>query len=80
MRGFKTHDEVINIDKAKKLGLKAIAPKDFGQEWTLFREWLAMYMLQGVDKHVIRFVISEDLIANGTKENMQKKNAKMVEC
>ena len=61
MRDFKTHDEVINIDKAKKLGLNVISHSDFPTEWNLFREWLAKYMLQSADKHVIRFVISENL-------------------
>jgi len=61
VRGFKTHDEVINIDKARKLGLNVVAHTDFPAEWNLFREWLAKYMLQSADKHVIRFVISEDL-------------------
>jgi hypothetical protein len=61
VRGFKTHDEVINIDKAKKLGLNVISHSDFPTEWKLFREWLAKYMLQSADKHVIRFVISENL-------------------
>jgi len=62
VRGFKTHDEVINLDKAKKLGLNVIPHSDFPTEWNLFREWLAKYMLQSADKHVIRFVISENLI------------------
>ncbi len=61
VRGFKTHDEVINIDKAKNLGLKVISHNEFPTEWKLFREWLAKYMLQSADKHVIRFVISENL-------------------
>jgi hypothetical protein len=62
VRGFKTHDEVINIDKAKKLGLHVVAHSEFPEEWNLFREWLAKYMLQSADKHVIRFVISEKLL------------------
>jgi len=61
VRGFKTHDEVINGDKAKKLGLYVTTPSDFPAEWNLFREWLAKYMLQSADKHVIRFVLSEKL-------------------
>ena len=61
VRGFKTHDEVINIDKAKKLGLNIVPHSDFPTEWNLFREWLGKYMLQSADKHVIRFVISEKL-------------------
>jgi len=62
VRGFKTHDEVINLDKAKKLGLNVVPHSDFPTEWNLLREWLAKYMLQSADKHVIRFVISENLI------------------
>jgi hypothetical protein len=61
VRGFKTHDEVINIDKAKKLGLNVVSHNDFPVEWKLFREWLAKYMLQSADRHAIRFVISENL-------------------
>ena len=68
VRGFKTHDEVINVDKAKKLGLNVIADRDFPAEWNLFREWLAKYILQSADKHVIRFVISENLIHKGKTE------------
>jgi hypothetical protein len=52
---------VINIDKAKKLGLNVVPHTDFLAEWTVFREWLGNYMLQSADKHVIRFVISENL-------------------
>ena len=61
VRVFKTHDEVINLDKAKKLGLNVIPHSSFPTEWNLLREWLAQYMLQSADKHVIRFVISENL-------------------
>ena len=68
VRGFKTHDEVINVDKAKKIGLNVIADRDFPAEWNLFREWLAKYILQSADKHVIRFVISENLIHKGKTE------------
>jgi hypothetical protein len=65
VRGFKTHDEVINIDKAKKLGLNVVTHSEFPVEWSLFREWLAKYMLQSTNKHVIRFVISENLLQKG---------------
>ncbi|MCW4016973.1 MAG: ATP-dependent Clp protease proteolytic subunit [Candidatus Bathyarchaeota archaeon] len=60
VRGFKTHDEVITIEKAKKIGLKVVSHSEFPEEWNMFREWLAMYMLQSADKHIIRFVISEE--------------------
>jgi len=65
VRGFKTHDEVINIDNAKKLGLNVVTHREFPVEWSLLREWLAKYMLQSADKHVIRFVISENLLHKG---------------
>ena len=61
VRGFKTHDEVITIDKAKKIGLNVVDQTEFPTEWYMFREWLAKYMLQSADKHVIRYVISEKI-------------------
>jgi hypothetical protein len=69
VRGFKTHDEVITFDKAKKLGLNVVTHCDFPVEWSLFREWLAKYMLQSADKHLIRFVISENLLHEGETGN-----------
>jgi hypothetical protein len=61
VRGFKTHDEVINIDKAKKLGLNVAPHTDYPMEWNTFRDWLAKYMLANTDKHVIRFAVHETL-------------------
>ncbi|MDH5267393.1 MAG: hypothetical protein OEW62_06900 [Candidatus Bathyarchaeota archaeon] len=61
VRGFKTHDEVINIDKARKVNLKVSDDKKYPSEWSMFREWLGNYMLQSADKHIIRFAISQDL-------------------
>ena len=59
---------MINVDKAKKLGLNVITDRDFPAEWNLFREWLAKYILQSADKHVIRFVILENLIHSDKAE------------
>ena len=61
VRGFKTHDEVINFDKAKSIGLNVVSHNEYATEWKVLREWLAKYMLQSTDKHVIRFTISEKI-------------------
>jgi hypothetical protein len=61
VRGFKTHDEVINFDKARSIGLNVVSHNRYSTEWKIFREWLAKYMLQSADKHVIRFTISKKL-------------------
>ncbi len=79
VRGFKTHYEIINIEKAKKLGLNIIAHSVFPTEWTLFREWLSKYMMQSADKHIIRFVISEDLIPTVKQKTSRNKDAKSDE-
>jgi len=77
VEGYKTHDEVINFDKAKKAGLSVVPDSDFPSEWNLFREWLAKYMLQSADKHVIRFVISETLKRDDVEsKSEEKKDAK----
>lgn len=40
VRGFKTHDEVINFDKAKNIGLNVVSHNEYAIEWNVFREWL----------------------------------------
>jgi len=69
VEGFKTHDEVINIDKALKIGLKVVSNTKYPLEWNVFREWLGKYMLQSADRHIIRYVISQNLkrVKNTTK-------------
>jgi len=62
VRGFKTHEEVINLDKARKLGLNVVPHTEYPEEWMLFRRWLAKYILQSADKHFIRYAISETLL------------------
>lgn len=74
VRGFKNHGEVINFDKAKKAGLKVVPYAKCPEEWSLMREWLGNYLLQSADRHIIRFVISEDLIK--TKSNRKPKKRK----
>ena len=66
VRGFKTHGEVINIDKAKNIKLKVVDTTKYSSEWDVFREWLGKYMLQSADKHIIRYCISQNL---KTEEN-----------
>jgi len=57
------------LTKPKKLGLHVVSHSEFPEEWELFRELLAKYMLQSADKHVIRFAISEKLLNNGKTED-----------
>lgn len=61
VKGFRTHGDVINFDRAKKSGLHVVPDTKYPEEWKVFREWLGKYMLQSADKHIIRFVVSEDL-------------------
>lgn len=61
VRGFKTPDEFINFDKAKNIGLNVVSHNEYATEWKVLKEWLAKYMIQSADKHVIRFTISEKI-------------------
>ncbi|MEM2111840.1 MAG: hypothetical protein QXX08_08195 [Candidatus Bathyarchaeia archaeon] len=61
VRNFKTHGDVINIDRAKEIGLNVVPDSKYPEEWKVFREWLGCYMLKSADKHIIRFVFSENL-------------------
>ncbi|MCX9011859.1 MAG: hypothetical protein OIN66_12140 [Candidatus Methanoperedens sp.] len=64
--GYNTHEEVINFDKAKKLGLKVIEDTKYPKEWSTFRMWLGKYLLISADKHVIRYLLptNEDMNKN----------------
>lgn len=73
VRGFKDHSEVINIDKAKKIELNVVSKEKFPEEWNIMREWLSKYLLQSSDKHIIRYVISQDLIKSGPKKKAKAK-------
>lgn len=63
IRDFKNHAEVINFDKAKALlsEKKVVPHTKYPNEWKKLREWLGKYMLQSADKHIIRYVIAQDL-------------------
>jgi hypothetical protein len=74
VRGFKTHEDVINFDKAKKSGLHVVPESKYPDEWKLFRDWLGKYMLQSADRHVIRFVVSEDLKRKEIKDKSTSAN------
>ena len=68
VRGFTNHSEVITLEKAQKTGLKAVGNDKYQEEWDVMRDWLETYLLTSGDKHIIRYVISQDLIkANGNK-------------
>jgi len=73
VRGFKNHGEVITLEKAKKIGLKVVGEEKYPKVWSVIREWLETYLLQSADKHVIRYVISEDLIKRKPKEEHERK-------
>lgn len=70
--GFREHGEVINIDKAKEMGIKVVGDTKYPNEWNKLRGWLGKYLLQSADKHIIRYVIAEEL----RKKNKVKRNEK----
>jgi hypothetical protein len=73
VKGFNTHDDVINFDRAKRSGLHVIPDTKYPEEWKAFRKWLEKYMLQSTEKHIIRFVVSEDLKEKSNNEKTPKK-------
>ena len=76
VRGFKNHSEVITLEKAQKIGLKAVGNEKYPEEWDVMREWLEAYLLQSADKHIIRYVVSQDLIKK--KSNRKRKGKVQV--
>jgi len=69
VRGFKTHQDVINLDSAQKIGLNAVAYTEYPKLWEISRQWLSVYLLKSADKHVIRYWINGGDTCEGTQEN-----------
>jgi hypothetical protein len=73
VRGFRSHSEVINSDKAKKIGLNIATDEKYPKEWNTMRSWLGMYLLKSADKHIIRYLISQDLIKTKPSSKIKAK-------
>jgi hypothetical protein len=58
VEGFKTHQDVINLDIAKDIGLNAVDYTEHPAMWDISRQWLGAYLLKSADKHVIRYWIN----------------------
>ena len=68
VEGFKTHQDVINLDAAKTLGLNAVDYTEYPEMWEISRQWLGVYLLKSADKHVIRYWINGSESCDETKE------------
>lgn len=77
--GYRTHGEVINFDKAKNAGLNVISNTCCVEDWSILRKWLGQYLLQSADKHIIRFVISQDLIDAKQETKVEKPESEAKE-
>jgi len=73
VRGFKNHSEVITLEKAKKIGLKVSKDSKYPKTWNAIREWLESYLLQSADKHIIRYIIAEDILKRKSKKKVKRK-------
>ena len=51
------HEYVIDIDYAKKIGIKVEDGNTDVEEWDMMREWLWRYIGQAEDKHFVRYVV-----------------------
>lgn len=78
VRDFKNHGEVINFDRAKKIELNVVRNDRCPEEWSLMREWLGDYLLQSTDKHIVRYVISKELLKKQKKSNKKHKRKTKV--
>jgi len=60
VRGFLTHGDVIDFDKAKEIGLNIVEHSKYKKEWEILRSWLGKYLLTSSDKHIIRYYVSDE--------------------
>ena len=52
----------------------------YPDEWQLFRGWLENYMLRGTERHIVRFVISENLKSKANKDKEPMINTEEQKC
>jgi hypothetical protein len=76
VEGFLTHGEVINLDKAKSIGLNVVSNTEYTGLWITFRRLLENYLLQSADKHIIRYWINTGKNSKkGEKSNEEQKTS-----
>lgn len=68
VEGFNTHEEVIDFDKAKSIGLNVFEYTKYPEIWGIFRQWLSEYLLQSTDKHIIRYWVNRGDVRNESEE------------
>jgi len=52
------HEQVINLDKAKKIGINVFPHTEYLKLWNAFRFMLGKYVLRSANKHIIRYWIN----------------------
>ncbi|MGD0172581.1 MAG: hypothetical protein ABSB81_10760 [Halobacteriota archaeon] len=57
--GYLHHSQVLHADEAKNLGLKVVTDNKYPELWQAFRDLLGEYLLQGGDKHIIRYWVND---------------------
>ncbi len=66
---FIAHEQVINANSAKELGLNIKDHLEYKEEWETLRNWLAKNLLKSANKHIIRYYVSDEC----KKENFEVK-------
>ena len=53
---------MINLDRAKKIGLNAVDYTEYEALWELYRQHLGNYLLKSADKYIIRYWVNTKII------------------
>ncbi len=72
VQDFLVHEQVINEDTAKRLGLNIINHSKYKEEWQVIRTWLSKYLLTSAGRHIIRYYISKKCKNKEVKEDERK--------
>ncbi|MBN1431141.1 MAG: hypothetical protein JW931_00030 [Methanomicrobiaceae archaeon] len=76
VRGYSTHGDVITLDEAQKIGLKAVEYTKYQELWETYRMSLGKYLLQSADKHIIRYWVNK---SNEFLENKREISSEELE-
>jgi ClpP class serine protease len=62
--GFLNHEEIINEDIGKQIGLKIINSDKFPMEWAILKKWLGSLLIKNSGTHIISYYMSPALRKN----------------
>ena len=74
--GYPAHETVIDLEEARKVGLRAVSAADRKTAWAMMTEWYSQYLFVDSPTHHVRFALPVGSHNNGGKARERKEGKK----